>query len=104
MLSSVLDWLRDFANSYGSLITLIFGVIGAVATYVFGGKLFHALMQHRLEHLEKQLDDKKDVLSQRSKQLEDCCAELAEVRLRADAYDGKLRGILSAFEGGNDNL
>jgi len=101
---SVLDWLKDFANNYGSLTTLIFGAIGALATYLFGGMLFRALAQHRIQHLEKELDEKKDELSERNKQLEACCGELVEVRLRADALDGRLRVVTSAFEGGNDNL
>jgi chromosome partitioning protein len=104
MLSSVIDALKDFANNYSSLITLVVTAIGGVATVFFGGKLFHSLVQHRIRHLEGELDENRAALSQRDQELNAARIELAEVTLKAKALTDKMQRISGAFEGKHNNI
>jgi cellulose biosynthesis protein BcsQ len=104
MLSSLLEWLKDFANTYGTLVNILFGGLGFVATAFFGGKFFYSLVQKRVTQLEKELDEKIDELRQCRDELATSQKALSKANAAIELLNSKLLLISTAFDGPSDNL
>jgi hypothetical protein len=98
----LVELLETITKDYGSVISIITGILGLLFTILFGGKLFQKLVRHRIEHLEEQLDNAKHQIHQYQADIDtkNQLLKLAE-RDHRDATE-KLARIRSAFTGSDD--
>jgi hypothetical protein len=96
------EFLETITKEYGSVISVITGILGLLFTILFGGRLFQKLVRHRIEHLEVQLDDARHQISQYKAEIATQNAHLELAEKDRNAVTAKLARVRLAFTGSDD--
>jgi cellulose biosynthesis protein BcsQ len=94
-----LEFGKMLVRDYGSFLT---GALGLILTCVFGGSLFYKLAQHRIKHLEEQLEAEQAATSKARSDLVAQSNALAETEKERNGIKSRLARIQLAFSETND--
>jgi hypothetical protein len=93
------DLGKTLLKDYGAFLT---GAFGLILTCVFGGSLFYKLVQHRIKHLEEQLETERATTSKARSDLVAQRTAHAETEKERNGIRTKLARIQLAFSETND--
>lgn len=97
LFSGLIDALRNFADDYGQLITIVVGVLSLLATLVLGGRFVQRLMQSRVSDLESQLEKASAVIKNHDDQQKTVRGELGQALGERDSLAAQVERVRSAF-------